>query len=69
MRASSNRVEGLSFCDVKHLHGLSKAIWYHTQQVYFIKLFIMAITIHGYYNSLLLSISQTFNPHMFQGPR
>ena len=50
MRASFNRVEGLSFCDVEHLHGLSKAIWYHTQQLHSIKLFIMPITIHYHYH-------------------
>ena len=33
MGASSNRVEGLSFCDVEHLHDLSTAIRYRTQQL------------------------------------
>ena len=33
MHASSNRVEGLSFYDVEHLHDLSTAIRYHTQQL------------------------------------
>ena len=52
MRASSNRVEGLSFCDVEHLHDLSTAIRYHTQQLqaYSIKVLIMSTAIHYYYH-------------------